>query len=228
MKCQIVFAFTGMCSNNIILSKEPGELRCSRSNSAAKYRKEDFFLFFFWHYKKTFLCCEGHLWGLENPLPLICWVTLDKSLSLSALISPSLSELPMYLGFKVFGAGTDFCCVLHSTHHQEHWKPAGGLGNTLLFFEVCVTLLYMPFFQRDIQRKTPCKLPPVGMELRARTSLQICARKNTLKIIFPQVNYEYSSVQTMSSHFTAVFTQKFGLTVLAIPDQWVFAETQQL
>lgn len=42
MKCQIIFASTGIQSNNIILSKEPGELTCSRSNSAAKYRKEDF------------------------------------------------------------------------------------------------------------------------------------------------------------------------------------------
>lgn len=115
MKCQIIFASTGIRSNNIILSKEPGELTCSRSNSAAKYRKEDFL-----HYKKTFLCCEELLWWLENPLPLICWVTLDKSLSLSMLISLSLSELLMYLGFKVFGAGTSFCCVLLSTQHQAH------------------------------------------------------------------------------------------------------------
>lgn len=42
MKCQIIFASTGIQSNNIILSKEPGELTCSRSNSTAKYRKEDF------------------------------------------------------------------------------------------------------------------------------------------------------------------------------------------
>lgn len=60
-----------------------GELTCSRSNSAAKYRKEDFL-----HYKKTFLCCKDFSGELENPLPLICWVTLKKSLSLCLL--PSL------------------------------------------------------------------------------------------------------------------------------------------
>lgn len=43
MKCQIFFASTGTQSNNIILSEEPGELMYFRSNSAAKYRKEDFF-----------------------------------------------------------------------------------------------------------------------------------------------------------------------------------------
>lgn len=61
---------------------------CFRSNSAAKYRKEDFL-----HYKKIFLCYEGLLWRLEHPLPLICWVTLDKSLfSLCLSLLPSLNS----------------------------------------------------------------------------------------------------------------------------------------
>lgn len=144
MKCQIIFASTGIRSNNIILSKEPGELTCARSDSAAIKSKEGFY---FLHYKETFLCSEGFLWGLENRLPLICWVTLDKSLSLSVRLSASLFELLMYLGFKVFGAGTSFCSVLHSTHHQAHpetlqtswwtWK-----SSFLLFLIACNSCLW--------------------------------------------------------------------------------------
>lgn len=113
-----------------------GELTCSRSNSAAKYRKEDFL-----HYKKTFFILQGLQWGVGKSFAVDLLGDLEE---ITVLMSPSLSDFLLYSGFKVFRAGTNFCCVLHSLTTQcarliqKPCRPTGRLGN-ISFFMTCNT-----------------------------------------------------------------------------------------
>lgn len=93
----------------LFCSRSLWELLRFRSNSAAKYRKEDFFCIA----TKHFCAVTTSVEGLENPLRL-SWETLDKPLSLHLLL---LSDLQMYSGFKAFRAEASFCCALCKMQH---------------------------------------------------------------------------------------------------------------
>lgn len=54
---------------------------------------------------------RGLQWGVGKSFAVDLLGDLEE---ITVLMSPSLSDLLLFSGFKVFRAGTSFCCVLHN------------------------------------------------------------------------------------------------------------------